>query len=97
MYECISVPSTEKHDKCSANSTTGVYKFCPDIITQSSCDICLHTCSATLVLIVQQHSCLKFPVFIACFSQKPSTADIYLSFSYLLYLYQNNNAIYSTD
>lgn len=33
MYECISVPSTEKHDKCSANSTTGVYKFCPDIIT----------------------------------------------------------------
>lgn len=39
MYECISVPSTEKHDKCSANSTTGVYKFCPDIITQSSCDI----------------------------------------------------------
>lgn len=49
MYECISVPSTEKHYKCSANSTTGVYKFCPDIITQSSCDICLYTCSATLV------------------------------------------------
>lgn len=41
--------------------------------------------------IVQQHSCLKFPVFIACFSQKPSTADIYISFSYLLYLYRNNN------
>lgn len=52
MYECIAVPSTEKHDKCSANSTTGVYKFCPDIITQSSCDICLHTglnCSTTFM------------------------------------------------
>lgn len=42
MYECISVPSTENHDKCSANSTTGVYKFFPDIITQSSCDMFTH-------------------------------------------------------